>query len=507
MMIGGDFDGDTFSALFYDESFKDFMLGRVQEMRKMASGKSHLPIIEKEGDFDLFYNFKTHGYTIPRDAKTVIDKLRKESASEKSFSGGILSDVINRLHSEEFWKQAEDNSVLAKQTIKKSAGLTGHMLSNVGRFVDQLGVTLEKQSEFRQVLNRLLEYNVKQKRLLASEQHPMLILIEGMLNPTPENPVYKTIDDIAKYQADPGAMTDLPIDKETGSRFIRLPEIPNARDVQLGTLSGLRYPHEGAKDLYGKIMNQPIDPSLQEWARTIFDNEKGIALLGLKNRSELQGRQITLWEFFKAMELEKKGRLKYGVESMIGKNATGLDILLRAMKDKPVGGYGMEFTSLIADMGDYYSTESLSQSIAKSWRKNAHPKAQKFIKKAMTVPNFFGVKGAMIGVAGYMLYNLFQPDQMNSGLVKVGRMPGTGGEKWDYTFARDERAYDPLMQTPLGNPYDLPKAYLNLLDPNYQKSMRRGIEKRRNYTISHRTTGFGGRQLTRNSYSSPSIPR
>jgi len=69
-------------------------------------------------------------------------------------------------------------------------------------------------------------------------------------------------------------------------------------------------------------------------------------------------------------------------------------------------------------------------------------------------------KVASLMALGYMALNVFRPDQMGS----LGHMPGTGGEKWDYAFTKPELDWAQLMQTPLGNPSDLPKAYIELFN-------------------------------------------
>jgi len=67
--------------------------------------------------------------------------------------------------------------------------------------------------------------------------------------------------------------------------------------------------------------------------------------------------------------------------------------------------------------------------------------------------------GGMVAL-GYAALNLFRPNQMGS----LGHMPGNGGEKWDYAFTKPELDWAQLMQTPLGNPSDLPKAYIELFN-------------------------------------------
>ena len=89
---------------------------------------------------------------------------------------------------------------------------------------------------------------------------------------------------------------------------------------------------------------------------------------------------------------------------------------------------------------------------------------------------------------GYAAVNFFQPDQMKG----LGHMPGTGGEYWDYQFASNEMQYKDLMETPLGNPYDLPKAYIKLFEPTDRENPLRAAQSRfKKYNMPYRSDRRG----------------
>ena len=109
--------------------------------------------------------------------------------------------------------------------------------------------------------------------------------------------------------------------------------------------------------------------------------------------------------------------------------------------------------------------------------------------------------GIAAGLAlGYAAVNFFRPDQMKG----LGHMPGTGGEYWDYQFATNEKDYKELMETPLGNPYDLPKAYIKLFEPSDSEKLLRASQARYRVPNLPYRSGRNGSFYSRNSYYSGS---
>jgi hypothetical protein len=305
------------------------------------------------------------------------------------------------------------------------------------------------------------EWVIKQKGIGPSAVHPVYLL--NTLQELDTNKAYNLFNRIAK--------------SEIGSKgfWHKFENIENLYDRSGNPVREYRWQFlpENHSDLIENL-NSSVPAELRPLVKTY---------------TGVPGNKQRFLDLMHAAALMNKNIFKYGSPEDVTL-ASGSN-LLKVIETSTRTGYvkaGRWYTDLL----DTTLPINTGKTRISSFRRNIINGLNMQLSSGMTV----GGVAAAAALSAFAL-TFFNPDQMKS----LGHMPGRGGEHWDWKFSTPELAYEKFMQTPLGNPYDLPKTYLKLFDPNEEASYERaGKRKQWNPTLTRMPNQMRGGYYSRNSY-------
>ena len=466
--LGADYDADTGAIALAPEGWREQLVAEINE--GIYSEKRAITGIGaryKDGKYDYQVFDPERGGIIHVDEqeyyKTFDDSIREYIAKRK----GLTTEP--GLENLSGWLSNKEHAAHMKRFTKITPGLSFKFVTSMHLMTDVLkdhGVAIkrnEAEGIFGQ-LGRVIEWGLKTK---SGTQHPGIFAINDLINIS-DDEAYRRVETLMDAYKNRKAIMNnkifpAPIDypgmegvvgdnNEMGGGFMYQVTGKNVND--LSTL------HE--------IYNTKVSGALKD-----FINNSGV----VKGKTD-----PVLGDLIRTIGGLDPTVLKYGpdVYKMYSR-ATNMARLMTMAH----GGIKFPFNvDQLVNITQFSTPHTNTEGFFKSLGRNL---SRGVDKKTLQKFSTAGSAAGSIALAAFAI-NLFRPDQVKS----LGHMPGRGGEYWDYTSANNEMDYTQFMQSPIGNPYDLPKAYLHLFGPEDFEIKVKSSIRNKNNRISHGLSNIRG---------------
>ena len=472
-----DTDGDTANNLVLPPGILRFMKSELgpfadttgEEIMDISGGRAH-------GKGYLFYNVKKHRqeWKTPEEYKEFLDskinKVMKEAEAVGVISGKHAQQGIGSLIQAQ--GATEYNTMVMAymaENIKNAAGLAGMLQVNMQTILKERGIESPAIEEFMRGFTGLPEWGLKQKGL-GTYLHPSFWVhmdIRALGMPAADHYDHLTTTPLDRLRAlrnaakqEKAASLIYP-----GTHYIRNAQGDPAKPFSVTIEHKDNLPGEW---FAGKLRGSILD-SFRDMGGTIDSPDK--------------------LDYLEQLTKVQPGVLSYGTHmyKLHSASASMRNIVELISSGKLDPNAVAPFLDPSGVTGSITYDEGIFQSMGKWINSTLGEKAAKDVQMAGSI---------MGGLAiGYLALNMFRPDQMRS-----LNMPGTGGEHFKYTFTQPQLNYRELMETPVGNPYDLPSVYLNLFGPEETSMFTRRALRSHDLSIPSRSELRGHRNAMGTSY-------